>query len=188
MARENMFDERETEPGPPLRATVCDIHTVESLRQARDVLGRDARAVVPYPDHRLFLASWASLACERDIDPLAGGAIFQRVLDQVLENSNELVAIATYHERSRLLSDADLHPTVAREGLQAVGDLPYDGYNINGGRRLQVCLQLDPRERQQIVDQARHAVRLRLHDAEKAFPGLDVVARRTLQRFDEARQ
>src|SRR5215472_11464571 len=138
MARENMFDEREAEPGPPLRATVCDIHPVEALRQTRDVLGRDARAVVPYPDHRLLLASWAGLAGERDIDPLAGGAIFQRVLDQVLENSNELVAIATYHERSRLLFDADLHPPVARERLQAVGDLPHDGHHINGGSGLQV--------------------------------------------------
>ena len=39
-----------------------------------------------------------------------------------------------------------------------------------------------------IVDQARHAPRLFLHDGEKALARLGVVARRALQRFDEAEQ
>ena len=47
-------------------------------------------------------------------------------------------------------------------------------------------VELDARERQQIVDQPRHARRLRLHDGEKALARRRIVARRSLQRLDEA--
>ena len=46
--------------------------------------------------------------------------------------------------------------------------------------------QLDARQRQQIVDQPRHAPGLRLHDAEEPLARRRVVARRALQRVDEA--
>jgi hypothetical protein len=46
--------------------------------------------------------------------------------------------------------------------------------------------QFDPRQRQQIVDQPRHPRRLRVHDAEKALARLGILARRALQRIDEA--
>ena len=56
-----------------------------------------------------------------------------------------------------------------------------------GRVRPQMRVEFDPRQRQQIVDQARHAGRLRLHDLEKALARGGVVARRALQRLDEAR-
>ena len=46
--------------------------------------------------------------------------------------------------------------------------------------------QLDARQREQIVDQPRHAPGLRLHDAEEAFARRRIVARRALQGVDEA--
>ncbi len=49
-------------------------------------------------------------------------------------------------------------------------------------------VEFDPRQRQQIVDQARHAGGLRLHDLEKPLARRGVVAGRTLQRLDETRQ
>jgi hypothetical protein len=46
-------------------------------------------------------------------------------------------------------------------------------------------IELDAREREQIVDQARHAVGLRLHDREELFARGAVVLGRPLQRLDE---
>ncbi len=51
-----------------------------------------------------------------------------------------------------------------------------------------VRIEFDARQRQQIVDQPRHAARLLLHDRQKTLARLGVVARRTLQRLDEAGQ
>src|SRR5690606_42133311 len=48
--------------------------------------------------------------------------------------------------------------------------------------------QLDAGEREQVVHQPRHAPRLILHDGEKPLASLCIVARRSLQRLDEARQ
>ncbi len=45
---------------------------------------------------------------------------------------------------------------------------------------------VDPRQRQQIVDQPRHPGHLRMHDAEEALARLGIVAGRALQRIDEA--
>ena len=46
----------------------------------------------------------------------------------------------------------------------------------------------DPRQRQQIVDQPRHARRLLSHDAEETLARLGIVFGRALQRIDEAGQ
>ena len=60
--------------------------------------------------------------------------------------------------------DATLISTlaVARQHLQAVGDLAHDRRQIDRRVRLQMRVELDARQRQQVVDQARHARRLRL--------------------------
>jgi hypothetical protein len=44
---------------------------------------------------------------------------------------------------------------------------------------------LDARQRQQIIDEARHPLRLLAHDAEEFVAGDGVLARRTLQGFDK---
>ena len=49
-------------------------------------------------------------------------------------------------------------------------------------------LELDAAQRDQIVDEPRHAPRLLDHDLEEALAGLPVVAGSTLQRLDEAQQ
>ena len=70
--------------------------------------------------------------------------------------------------------------------LQAVDDLPHDRNQIDRRVGPLVRAQLDPRQRQQVVDQPRHAPGLRLHDAEEALARRRVLARRALQGVDEA--
>ena len=61
------------------------------------------------------------------------------------------------------------------------------GARSRGGRR-RVLVQLDARQRQQVLDQARHALGLLLHDRRKRSLRLGVVARRPPQGLDEADQ
>ena len=49
-------------------------------------------------------------------------------------------------------------------------------------------VEFDARQRQQIVDQPRHARRLALHDTKEFFARDRIVLRRALQGFDEAEQ
>ena len=124
----------------------------------------------------------------RDLDALAAGAVFQSVLDQVLEQPRELVAVARHHQRLGRRRDLDRDVAIARQRLQAVGDLAHDRDEIDRRVGPLMRAQLDARQRKQIVDQPRHAPGLRLHDAEEAFARRRIVARRALQRFDEARE
>ncbi len=71
---------------------------------------------------------------------------------------------------------------------QRVGDVPGNLAEVDGGVGPQMLLLLDPRQRQQIVDETRHPPTLLAHDAEKLLLRAKVVLRRALQRFDEAEQ
>ena len=61
-----------------------------------------------------------------------------------------------------------------------------DGDDIDNARGRIVLVQLDPGEREQIVDQAAHARGLDVHDLEEAVARLGVVPRVAPQRVDEA--
>ena len=136
---------------------------------------------------RFRLAVGGRAGRELDIDAFAGRAVFERVLDQVLEQPDELVAVAEDQERIARL-DIDADTAVARQRLQAVDHLADDRHQIDRLIGAAVRVELDARQRQQVVDQPRHAERLLLHDGEKALARLGVVARRTLQRLDKAEQ
>ncbi len=82
--------------------------------------------------------------------------------------------------------ELDFHPHFARERGQRVGDMARRLRQIDRRLRADVLLLFDARKRQQIVDQARHAAPLFAHDGEKLVARPRIVARRTLQRLDEA--
>src|SRR6266850_2069127 len=73
---------RQPQAGPTLRAALADVDAVEALGQPRQVLGRDAGTMVAHRDARFAHAIGALARAERDLDPLVGGAVFQRVLEQ----------------------------------------------------------------------------------------------------------
>ena len=77
---------------------------------------------------------------------------------------------------------------IARQRFQAVGHLAHDRHQIDRRVGPAMRIELDARQRQQIVDQARHAPSLFLHDRQEALARLGILARRSLQRLDEAEQ
>ena len=149
------------------------------------MFGRDARPVIADVDLRLRFAFRGYRRPQRDVDAFAGSPVFERVFHQVLEHADQLIVVAGDRQLGRCL-DVDGDATVARQGFQAVRDLADDRHQVDQRIGPAVRIQLDPRQRQQVVDQPRHAPRLLLHDGEEALPRLGVVARRALQGLDEA--
>ena len=111
---------------------------------------------------------------------LCGAAVFDRVVDQVLEDLGQLVA----HRRARRADrrgsvELDAHAALGGAQFERVGDLLDNAApSVDPAGRRDMLVQLDPRQRQQIVDQPRHARGLLAHDAEKALARGGVVARR----------
>src|SRR3546814_19662990 len=85
-------------------------------------------------------------------------------------------------------SDLDAHAAARRRQLQGGGNRAQDGHDVALAAGSIMFPQLDARQRQQIVDQARHAVRLLLHDLQEALLRLRVCARRPAQSLAEAEQ
>ena len=130
MAVEDVFDEGQTETGAALGATLGDIDAIETLGQSRQMLRRDAGPVIAHADLRLGLTVDRDPELEGDVDALAGGAVFEGVFNQVLEDAKQLVVIAEHrHGASRLDIDGDA--AIARQRLEAVDRLPDDRDKIH---------------------------------------------------------
>src|ERR1700683_4097303 len=132
MAVENVLDQRQTEAGTALIAALADADPIEALSEPRQMLWRNTRPVIAHADLYLGLAFLCTYRREFDIDALTGGAVLNGVLDQVLEQPNQFVAIAQHRLRARCL-DVDRDPAVARERLQAVSHLPDNRHDIDRG-------------------------------------------------------
>src|SRR5712691_7135248 len=118
MAVEDVLDEREAEAGAALGATVADVDAVEPFGQARQMLAGDAGTVIAYRNAGLASGLGRIRPLERDLDPLAGAAVLEGVLDQVLEHPGELVAVAGHEQRLRRRRDRDGDAALARQHLQ----------------------------------------------------------------------
>src|SRR5262249_42529330 len=90
VARQDMLDDGEAEAGSALGAALRHIDAVEPFGQPRQVLGRDAGPEIADADSGLRVPAGCRLAPEGDLDPLAGRAVFQRVLHKILEDAHEL--------------------------------------------------------------------------------------------------
>src|SRR5208282_843110 len=185
MTVENMLDEGKAEPGSTLDAALLYVHTIETLGQPRQMFWCNAWSVVADVDLRFRIALRRRAGRKLDIDALAGGAIFERVLDQVLEHADHFIAVAEDRQRVRRL-DVDADTAIARQRFEAIDDLADDRHQIDRRIGAAVRVEFDARQREQIVDEPRHAARLLLHDGEEALARLGIIARRALQSFDEA--
>src|SRR6476620_7808271 len=82
VAIEDVLDQRKPEAGATFGTALGHIDPIEALGEPRNVLGRNARTVVAY-GHQSFSPVRRCRFGVADIDVLAAGAIFQRILDQV---------------------------------------------------------------------------------------------------------
>src|SRR6516225_837074 len=185
MMIENMLHEREPEAGATLRAAVRNIDAIEPLGKPRQVFRRNSRPVILYGNAGLAQARRRVAAFEQDVDTLAGRGIFQRILHEILQRPEQLVAVAQNHEPIDRELDVHVDPPVSGQHLQTVNDLANDRHDIDLLDWTQVYIELNARERQEVVDQPRHPGRLYLHDREEAIPRFRIVARGAAQGLDE---
>src|SRR3546814_2079909 len=115
-----MLDDGEPEPGAADRAAARLVDAVEALGQARDMLGRDAVALVA--DRQ---ADAVALARQFDGHRRAGAAVFHRVRDDVVRKLAELRRVAEH----RLRRVAQLRDNIAGAPPFAVANLRDRGAN-----------------------------------------------------------
>ena len=115
------------------------------------------------------------LRADVDVD-VDGGVlepVFDRILDQVVENLVDFVRIALHHRPVRTVGPAvrqqDSHPALRGARLEAGDHRFHHLQKRHPLVRHDMLVNLDPRQRQQIVDQPRHASGLFLHDLQKTL-------------------
>ena len=191
VVRDDVLHQRKPQARPTLGAALSGIDPVEALRQTRQVLGRDAVPVIAHfrtgPDPLLRRTSISTRRHRRIPPPAWVHAIFDGVLDEVFGDPHEFVPIAG-NEDPVLDARDQLHAVFAASGPSVSATWRTTADRSTGRARPDVPLLLDPRQRQQVVDQPRHAPGLLGHDVEEPGSRRSIVPRRALQRFDEAEQ
>ena len=107
-----------------------------------------------------------------DLDLAALAAVLDRVVDQVADQLDQLIAIADHLGQLRILPQAQRDAPLCGIGAQGLHDPLEAGRGIDPALRRLVLGLLDPRQREQVVDQPRHAGGLVRHDLEKALARL----------------
>src|SRR5690554_539412 len=92
MTIDDVLDDGQTQAGALLLAAGIGIDAVEALGQPRHMFGLHTLAVVDHRDH--VLETGAAGWLEADVDEPAARAIFDGIVEQVLEHLIELAAIA----------------------------------------------------------------------------------------------
>ena len=142
----DLTDDREAETvaGPG------SVGAVEAIEHAVQLAGRDARALVG--DGRVHPAVDA---VRRQLDPRLLGRVLERVVEEVRERALELSLVADDPEAGlELALDADV--AELRDRRELVGDLGADGSHVD--LALERARALESREREQVADDAGHAV------------------------------
>ena len=103
---------------------------------------------------------------------LSGAAVFDRVVEQVLEQLGELVAVALHIGKIGGQVEPDAHAALAGAQFERVGEVLEQRRQRDPALRRHVLVELDARQRQQVLDQPAHARRLSAHDREKPLARL----------------
>ncbi len=111
--------------------------------------------------------------------------VLDRIVDQVLEKLNQLIAVADDRGQVRRSLEFERDVVDLGERAERRERLAHDRLQRDRARRPYMLVQLDASEREQILDQPPHTPGLHAHDVEEAVSGLWVVAGVALQRIDE---
>ncbi len=107
---------------------------------------------------------------------------------EVVNHLHEFVAVAAHDRRTGEASHFELEAHVARKRIERVFGVAEHVVEIDEIRRRHMRVHLQPAQRQERVDEARHARGLLGHDRQEAVARGRVALGASLQRFDEAAQ
>src|SRR6266566_5586736 len=145
--RELAADE-EPQPRAGLRAEAGIIDAEEALEDLVLLLARDADAAV-FDDQR-----GTAVADDRELDPGPSGAVGQRVVDQVVDDARQLLAVGGDRDRLLGLAVRDLRPEQSGAGLGAPHRLAGHLAKIERLRIGRHGAALDASRGEQVVDDA----------------------------------
>ena len=114
--------------------------------------------------------------------------VLDGVVDEVLQHLHDLLALAADARGPVELSHGYRHLRCCCDRLERLGDISRHFVQFDDALGRKMDADLDPTERQQIVDQARHPCRLARHNGEKSLSRIRIVARWALQRLDKTAQ
>src|SRR5580704_9156187 len=100
MAADDMLDDGQPQAGAALFPAAFDIDPIETFGEAGNGARRDTFAIVAHGYENLAIAQ-----PQRDPDMAARPAIFDRIVDQVLEQLDQFIAFA--HDRRQAGSAGD---------------------------------------------------------------------------------
>src|SRR2546428_11862730 len=122
MTLRELAADKETQPGSRLRAESGIIDAEEALEDLVLLVARDADAAV-FDDQRR-----AAVADDCQLDPRPPSAVGQRVVDQVIDDARQLLAVGGDRDRLVRLAVPDLRPPPAaprpRPAHRPAGHLP----------------------------------------------------------------
>ena len=187
MAVQHVLDDGKAQARAAAFAASPHIDPVEAFRQPRDGFARDSLALVLDGDENvagIVAPALRRRAAEADMHRASRPAILYRVVDQVLEYLGQFVPIAG-DAQGLMRRDIDADAVGFGQRNKRGGGLARNRDDIDLAFGRIVLVQLDPRQRKQIVDQTPHAARFHAHDLKEAPAGLCVVLGVTAQRVDE---
>ena len=129
MVVEDVLDDRQAEPGAAHLARAGGVDPVKSLGQPWQVLARYALALIAHGyRHRRIFGTAASAGRPQpgrgpDVDFGSGAPVFDRVVDEVLEDLGQFVAIAEHVGEVGRQRKPDVHAPLTRAQLQGLGGL-----------------------------------------------------------------
>src|SRR5262245_7118991 len=119
MTIEDVLDDREPKARATLLTARGNIDPVEALREPRQMLRRDAWAVIDHGDRvAAGLPPKRGNVLRLNAHLSAAVAIFQRVLHEVLQDLKELVAVAPHDRRPGETSDLEAEAHLAGERVE----------------------------------------------------------------------
>ena len=163
MALDHVLDDGQSQPGAAGIARAAAVDAIEALREPRQVLARDAGAVV---DHR-DLAAMVRRPAPLQLDAPAFRRVAHRVADQVGDRAEDFGLDARQLDASLALAHQFMPPVGQRlrVGADARQQRIQRDPVISG--RPRAALEL--RQRQQVADQRLHPRRLLLHQVQHAL-------------------
>jgi hypothetical protein len=129
MMVEDVLDDGQAQPGAAHLARARRIDPIKSFRQAGQMLACDPFAIVThrYRDKAADAALTSvarprhHLCADGDLAPAA--SVFNRIVDKVLENLSELIAIAQHFGKTGRSLYSDAHIAFTGAQFQGLGDL-----------------------------------------------------------------
>src|SRR5215468_3133609 len=149
---ENVLDDREPEPGPAHLARARGVDAIEAFGQPRQMLACNTVAAVAHgyrykcapPAIATVRGSGAGRGNDRDV--AAGATIFDAVVDEILKNLGEFVAVTQHFGQILWQVEPYAHAVLAGAQLQRIGEVTQQRAESHAALRHHMLVELDPRQ------------------------------------------